>query len=351
MRTAPPLSSTATPYFDLTPRGQVRRLRRLAEEALAAYGLRKAQVTFINHGENTTWRIDLPKRLPGPTPYGCHPSRVLLRLHRATYNYPREIASELMWLDALRRDTELAVPVPLATTDGQSLLEWNDPAVGGHRVATATRWVEGRMLEKRITAAHHERLGMLMAQLHDHASSWQRPRNFRRARWDDRGLATPSGNSDRGGCHAWALLPVSARRVYRQARDRVLLAMAELGEGPDAYGLIHSDLHMHNVLFYRGEARPLDFDDALYGHWIFDLAVTIQSTGRDSLAPVLRGYRRVRPFPEEQLRFLPIFMAARYASVMLWVAGRAEENPRFIDIKERYLDRSVNRCRELLREK
>ncbi len=42
----------------LSSRGQVRRLRRLAQSALDDYGLAGAQLKFIAHGENTTFRVD-----------------------------------------------------------------------------------------------------------------------------------------------------------------------------------------------------------------------------------------------------------------------------------------------------
>jgi len=338
-----------TPYRQLSPRGQVRRLRPLAEEALRAFGLRDPRVTFIHHGENTTWRIDLPRPLPGPVPTGCHPSRLLLRLHRGTYNHPPEIASELLWLEALRRETDLVVPVPWRLPDGAPYLEWDDPAIGGHRVATATRWIEGRMADQRVTPSHYEALGVLMARLHNHAAAWRRPRAFRRVRWHERGLAAPDGNADRGSGDAWALLPADARRVFRRVRDRAMAAMERLGDGPEAYGLIHCDLHPRNVVFHHGEARPLDFDDCLIGHWAYDLAVTLRGTGEGALPALLRGYRRVRCFPDEQLRPLPVFLAARYASVMLWIAVRATENRRFEALAARWLPASLSKCEELLR--
>lgn len=52
-------------------------------------------------------------------------------------------------------------------------------------------------------------------------------------------------------------------------------AMDMLGERSATFGLIHADLHLDNVLFAGGEARPIDFDDCGLGHWLYDIAVTL----------------------------------------------------------------------------
>jgi Ser/Thr protein kinase RdoA (MazF antagonist) len=52
-------------------------------------------------------------------------------------------------------------------------------------------------------------------------------------------------------------------------------AQRELGASPDVFGLIHSDLHQENYLFHRGRVRAIDFDDCGWGHFVYDLAVTL----------------------------------------------------------------------------
>ncbi|MEO7992796.1 MAG: phosphotransferase, partial [bacterium] len=340
--------TATTPYADLTPRAQVGRLRPVALEALKEFGLQAGHLRFIHHGENTTWRVELPRPLPGRVPEGCHPSRVLLRMHRATYNLPREIVGELTWLEALRRDTDLVVPVPLHKRDGSAPTTFDDPLLGGPRVITATRWITGRMAGKLRTAAQVEATGRLMAQLHDHAAHWRRPKGFVRCRYWDRGLMTAAGNPDRGDGDVWHLLPADARQLYRRVRDRMAVVLEDLGDGPDAVGLIHADLHLHNVVFHQGVARPIDFDDCQMGPWLYDLAVTLYSSTSvpEAREAVLRGYRRIRPFPEAQLRHLRVVMAARDAGVLMWLAVRGQTNTRYAGIFERNLPASIARCRQ-----
>lgn len=53
--------------------------------------------------------------------------------------------------------------------------------------------------------------------------------------------------------------------------------LARLGQDPAGYGLIHADLDPDNVLDHDGRARPIDFDDASWGHYALDLAIADDS--------------------------------------------------------------------------
>jgi Ser/Thr protein kinase RdoA (MazF antagonist) len=120
-------------------------------------------------------------------------------------------------------------------------------------------------------------------------------------------------------------------------------AMLALGTGADAYGLIHADLHMDNVLFCYGEARAIDFDDCGFGYWIYDF-VSALCDWQDAEAwpryreALLDGYVRVCPLPEAQLPYLDLFMAGGQVSLMLWATDLAQVNARF--------RRELNRWRE-----
>ena len=82
------------PFDDLTYRGQLRRLRHLAHEALATYNLGDFTLRPLQHRENATFLV----RAGGV--------RYLLRVSRPGYREHAAIRSELEWLDAITRDTD-----------------------------------------------------------------------------------------------------------------------------------------------------------------------------------------------------------------------------------------------------
>src|SRR5579859_1169030 len=101
--------NNAMQRFEHLPRcTQIRRLRRLAQSALTAYGLEQAHITPLHHFLNTTFRIDIPDQN----------QRYVLRISRSGYQDAATIRSELLWLQAIRRETDLIVPEPLANRDG-----------------------------------------------------------------------------------------------------------------------------------------------------------------------------------------------------------------------------------------
>src|SRR5713226_9817562 len=100
--------------FELLPRSiQLRRLRRLAQTALAAYELKAARLTPLQHFLNTTFRVDVPShalKLHGDG--GEKFLRYALRISRSGYQDASTILSELLWLQAIHRETNLVVPEP-----------------------------------------------------------------------------------------------------------------------------------------------------------------------------------------------------------------------------------------------
>jgi Ser/Thr protein kinase RdoA (MazF antagonist) len=108
--------------------------------------------------------------------------------------------------------------------------------------------------------------------------------------------------------------------------------MEALGKGPDAYGLIHADMYPENVLFKAGEVFPIDFEDCGFGYWMWDIAIALCQKPwteewyrqRDAF---LEGYAQVRTLPESQLRHLDLFMAADYATGILWASLFIKNDP------------------------
>ena len=321
-------------YDDLTYLGQVRRLRRLAERAVPLFILGEVRLTLIQHGENTTYRVDVadaaPTNLPG-SPYA--ENRYLLRVHRTGYQNTESIASELAWLSALRHQAGLAVPEPVLSLEGAPLATVSAPGIPEPRVCSLLRWINGRFCD-RCRPSHFGALGNLMARLHDHAIHWQPPTGFTRRWWDWEGLFGDNAGFYLNSDQVWTLLPDDYGEMFHEVARQVRQVMLEMGQGPDAGGLIHADLHMGNLLFSGGEARPIDFDDCGYGYWVYDFAVALSDWQDSPDWPRLRdalldGYAQVRPLTEEQLKYLDPFMAGRRVALMLWATDMAQVNSSF----------------------
>jgi Ser/Thr protein kinase RdoA (MazF antagonist) len=332
-------------FTDLTPLGQIRRLRILAKQALHAYNLEDAEYHLLQHGENTTFRVLAPGQTgtngvkhPSSTLY--HPNRYLLRIHRPGYQNETSIASELMWLAALRGDG-LPVPEPVPNYNGDLYTIANAPGVPTPRVCSLLRWMNGRFYENNPQPRHIAAVGRLMAHLHTQSETWQPPAGFNRRSWDSEGLFGDNGGFNLPKDQLWALVPETYSTQFRAIADRTTVVMAELDSHPGARGLLHADLHLGNVLFARDaltsqlQARPIDFDDCGYAHWVYDFAVVLgdyiteepYAVYHDAL---LSGYAEVRPLPIKQLEHLNAFIAARLVALLLWATDMAQINKGFV---------------------
>ena len=300
-------------------RARIARLRQVAVAALGFYALPEGRLTFVSHGENTTFRHD------------SSAGRHLVRVHRhqrhgRDIDSVAAIRSELCWLQAIRADTDLFVPEALAARDGATTVEAS--ASGETRVCSVLRWMDGRILEGSARPVHLHRLGAAMARLHDHADRWTPPPDFVRIRWDYQTFFEDVmiyGDTSAADC--WALLPAEVRTRFESVAVRMATLLPRVGDK----GLIHADLHLGNALFQHGDVKLIDFDDCGTGPRLYEVAVALWELrdGPNYLAfrdALLAGYQAERDVDVTQL---DEFIALRQIAFDLWYTGTAQVNPAF----------------------
>ena len=303
----------------LTRRAQLARLRQVAAAALNRFPIAAGRLTLVAHEENTTYRHDGPD--------GSH----LVRVHRPQrhgrgVDTTKAIRSEIAWLQAVRKDTDLAVPVPVASRDGAPTVEAS--AAGETRICSVLCWMDGRIREGSARPVHLLRLGDAMGRLHDQADAWTPSPDFVRIRWDHEtffGDIMVYGETPAAEC--WRLLPDEVHARFRAVAAR----LADIMPRVDGDGLIHADLHLGNAIFQGGDVKLIDFDDCGTGPRLYELAVAVWELRdrpdypayRDAL---LDGYRARR---EIDVTHLDDFIALRQVAFDLWYTGTAQVNPAF----------------------
>lgn len=308
----------------LSARKQIAAMRAVARAALEEYELPDGALSFVAHGENTTFRHD------------SRAGRYLVRVHRPqrhgrTGDPAPAIDSEFAWLGAIRRDIDLEVPEPLLSREGFSSVT----AAGGGETRTCSilQWMSGRIHENSARPVHLRRIGAALAALHDHADAWNPPADFTRLRWDHEaffGDAMIYGGVPSREC--WSLLPRELRKRVARVSDRLAPIMAAASD----IGMIHADLHPGNAVFEGGRVKVIDFDDCGTGPRVYDLAVALwefrdRPHYSEYLREVCAGYEEARSL---DLSALDDFIAARQVSFCLWYTGTAEVNPAFAARRE-----------------
>ncbi|HAN35099.1 MAG TPA: hypothetical protein DCQ52_06510, partial [Acidimicrobiaceae bacterium] len=149
--------SSSMRFEDRSVRGQVARLRPLAVEVLRRYSIDVAALRLLNHGFNTTFRVD--------TTDG---RRFALRLNVNSRRTDSFIGAEMAWLAALAEETDLWVPIPQRTLDGALLTHVRSPDLGRDLPAALFSWLPGRDLGDDASDVQMRAVGRATAALHAH---------------------------------------------------------------------------------------------------------------------------------------------------------------------------------------
>jgi len=265
---------------------------------------------LINYSENHTFLIESAA------------GKFTLRLHRPGYQSRPSIDSELAWLAALQRDTDLPVAMPVAGRDG-ALLQHADG-----RLAVLFRFVEGR--EPQIDeplAALFERLGAFAAQLHDHAEHWTPPAVFTRQVWN----AAHILDSD-GLWGDWRVAPgvdAEISSILARADAKLRQTLAAYGTGKDRFGLIHADMRLGNLLVDGDRVTLIDFDDCGFCWFAYDFAAAISFHETHADIPALKaawlaGYQKIRALSPEDIAITDAMILLRRFALLAWIGSHGE---------------------------
>jgi Ser/Thr protein kinase RdoA (MazF antagonist) len=321
-------------FRELSRRGRLHRLRELADSALDVYGLKDANLKFLQYNENVIYRVDKPgsHARAANAPYLLN--RYVLRLHAE--DDADVVASELVWLAALDREARLPVPAPVTTPEGGLVATVTTPNVPNGRVVSLLRWLDGRKIQKGLRPSHLAALGRAVAQLHEFAAVWKPPKRFTRFTWDwDAQLGGSMFEHSRE--ELIASMPRKFQEPFEIVSQKAKRAMLSLGTGADAFGMIHADLYPENVLFHNGQAYPTDFEDCGFGYWMWDIAVALCKWAWDKNWEPMRdafydGYSQVRALPESQWKLLDLFVATQFATMLFWASEFLKHDPMRKDV-------------------
>lgn len=318
------------------------RLEQGLRAALPAWTVSEtASLSLLAVSENATFLVDDGGR------------RLVLRVNRPDYHQDVEIASELIWIAALRAAGIVETPAPVPARDGRLLVPFHDGTM--RRSAVAFEFMTGRAPDGNDgTAADlvrwYRHLGEITARLHAHSRAWPLPPGFARKTWTFDTIV---------GRHAlwgdWRRAPgldATGRALIERLVARLARETAAFGTTPDRFGLIHADMRAANLLVDGDRLGVIDFDDCGFSWFAFDFAASISFMEAEPFVPELmaawlEGHVRVAPLDATQAAALPMLVMLRRLQLTAWIASHAETptaramGPAYaagtVDLADRYL--------------
>lgn len=312
-------------FYALSDDEQVARLTLLVEAAASAWDGGFHDVELIKYRENAVFSAVRPDG-----------TRVAVRVHRHGYHSDAALRSELHWMHQVGISGVVEVPNVIPTSSGDLVALVTHEAVPECRRVSILGWLQGTPVGTSEAGAEatgeaarrvYFDAGVLAAHLHSVSATMPLCDGFTRHAWDEDGLV---GTDPLWG-RFWnnADLSGSARTLLSQARAASHEDLRRFGKDDDKYGLIHADFVPENLL-HDGEAlRLIDFDDAGYGWYLFELATALYFNVGDPQYPAIEesliaGYRSVRPLPVDHMDLLPMFLFLRGTAYLGWIGSRPE---------------------------
>ena len=339
-------------FFSLSQRGQIIRLRNLANAALQRYDIGEASLRFLSNTDNTVFRVDQEgnsQQIENST----ISRRFILRITRPEkYLQEEMIKAELLWLSALRTRANLVVPEPVPAADGTYIQEISVAGVPQSRYCVLFRWIHGRFRNHDLlTPRELERVGSFIAKVHRHAETFTLPDNFDRPRLDEdillgeRSVLHPGMGDRFFSDRDLSVFDASIRELCSQ--------MEQIGKNSEVFGMIHGDFQPANFLFHGQSVHFIDFSDCGFGYYLYDCVPTLsylrhRPDFHAQWCAFFNGYQKVRSLPVDYRVQFETFTALRTVFLVNWVCGLPDSIQQ--PWMKSFLEESVMRLEHYLQE-
>ncbi|MGO3346086.1 MAG: phosphotransferase enzyme family protein [Marinomonas sp.] len=317
-----------------------------AEASLAHWNLDGSTLELIKFRENAVYKLTTADGI-----------RYALRIHRPGYHEYAALLSELQWMSAL---SEFGVSTPdvIKTNTGELIAKVIIPETAEDVYVDLFGWIEGTSLgaEDGVSFTAEEShsvyhtIGDIAAQLHNQSSNWAFPEGFKRHSWDFEGLV---GEEPFWG-RFWELelLTPEQKAKIEKAKAKATEILQGIEKKRDNYGLIHADFDPHNLMIEGDKIRPIDFDDAGFGWYMFELATALYFMQTEPhydviKAATIEGYRSKRELPDDQLALLDLFLVLRSFTYLGWIRSR-QETDTAKELAGDLIERAMNQANQFL---
>ncbi|WP_190756710.1 phosphotransferase enzyme family protein [Nostoc sp. FACHB-145] len=294
----------------------------IAQAALTHYDLSNVQLKFLGQSQNTTFQVETPTL-----------DKFLLRFHagieadgeglQAAWREPSAIESELLWLNALAIDTQLTVPQPVPNRLGEWVTSIAITELGTSIPCSLLQWIEGEHLDGEPTAQQIRQLGILMAKLHQHSSSWLKPFGFSRPAHNVERLL--AATSQLGMLVQNGTISSDDYQMFQKAAMQVQEFISSLQQTRDSWGVIHADLHQGNYVLYGGEVRPIDFSRCGFGFYLYDIGQSLGDIEASLRWHFFEGYSTLRALPANYPSVVEAFFVGSTVENFAFLSANPQE--------------------------
>ena len=300
----------------------------IARNAIKEYDFNSVKFKFIKHLENTTFKLSTEQ------------GNFLLRVYCGLQNTVQDIESEAKIIEYLSNCNNYEYQKPIYNNSNHFVTI--SEASGISKPVSILSWIDSPIVGNNVNdISFFEKLGKLLAHIHNKLAEWQKPIDFQRSMLDADSLIGKNGAFGYADL-AYKYFDRETVSLFESVYQRLLDFEAVAGREKNIFGIIHGDLHLNNVILHQNSLIPIDFDDSGYGYYIYDLAVIVANYWgiteySEIKTNLIKGYRSLGKLSSEIENRLSLFIAARYIFIALYFAGKSEQEATFKQIVLEYI--------------
>lgn len=286
----------------------------ILKAAMRHYNIAAENITALDGFESFIYRFERPD------------GRFILRIGHSERRSPELIHGEVDWINFLAGHGA-SVARAILSAEG-NLVEAIPDGYGAEFLCTSFVHAPGGPISRAQTNdSVYRNYGRLLGRMHALSKTYRVSNPaWKRYDWD-----SPENNT------AEKQIPASDTSILEKYRA-TLNHLRKLPRNADGFGMIHQDAHPGN--FFVDEQLNLtlfDFDDCVYGHFIYDIAMVLFYTSNGEADPAaytarfmpvfLDGYREENRLDPSWLAELPHFMKLREIDLFAAIRFSFGENP------------------------
>ncbi|MFZ4078410.1 MAG: phosphotransferase enzyme family protein [Microbacteriaceae bacterium] len=271
-------------YVELSEAEQIAEVEKLVPVVLDGYGIEAVTIENVNHAFNSSFRIT-----------SADSAEFAVRINLGTGKSRDEVAAEVQWLEALKREGSVLAPRPVRTVEGDCCSSVHFEPLGVEAIAVLFEWIPGVELGDDASNENLFELGRNMARLHEFAQTLE---------FAD-GAYLPSINRTLMNSQD-NLRPNQPNEIDDELYGLVLRGLELVDSTYSRLSAnarllpIHADLHPFNVIQTPMAQAIIDFDDAGIGLPVQDLVISTYYLREDidREAHLKAGYASLRELPQ-----------------------------------------------------
>ena len=294
-------------------------------------------ISLLKYSENYTFLIELENE------------KRILRVNRPNYHTLEELNSEVVWMDMLSAETDLILPEIIVGKNNELIKSFQSENSGITYYCSLFSFMSGTIV-KNINKAELLKkmagIGEITSKLHSYVIN--NNVNLKRFEWN---YETLFGDGARWG--DWREFKGLTLDNFSTIKKCLFISKNRLesfGKGTRKYGLIHSDLHLSNIITDGNILKVIDFDDCGYSWYLYDLGCSLveYSDGLEELIQAwIVGYEKIKTLTIEEKAELPTFILMRRIVRLAWLSSHSDSDTAK-SVDDNYLAKTIELCQKYL---